>query len=81
MRAQARRKPDEITTVNQPFNPATFNFNKIRPGEILFDLVKDTGSRCTSCIKEQSKNEVECNGQVKQVQIIFSEAHSRTENI
>lgn len=40
-RAQERRKPDSINTVNQPYNPATFNFTKIKPEEILFELVKE----------------------------------------
>lgn len=40
-RAQERRKPDSINTVNQPFSPATFNFTKIKPAEILFELVKE----------------------------------------
>ncbi|KAL4238038.1 GDP-D-glucose phosphorylase [Mactra antiquata] len=43
-RAQERRKPDVINSVNQPFNPASFNFTKIKESEILFDLVKKDNS-------------------------------------
>ncbi|KAK3586856.1 hypothetical protein CHS0354_034894 [Potamilus streckersoni] len=44
-RAQERRKPAEITHVNQPFNPAGFNFTKIQPNEILFKIVKSGAKR------------------------------------
>ncbi|KAL3873175.1 hypothetical protein ACJMK2_036323 [Sinanodonta woodiana] len=44
-RAQERRKPAEITHVNQPFNPAGFNFTKIQPDEILFKMVKSGTKR------------------------------------
>ncbi|XP_075414106.1 GDP-D-glucose phosphorylase 1 [Tenrec ecaudatus] len=37
-RGVQRRRPQSIQSVRQPFDPAQFNFNKIRAGEILFRL-------------------------------------------
>ena len=37
-RATERRKPQEMTHVNQPFNKDLFNFTKIQSGEILFEM-------------------------------------------
>ncbi|XP_070576789.1 GDP-D-glucose phosphorylase 1-like [Ptychodera flava] len=37
-RATERRKPQEIQSVSQPFNPDLFNFLKIREHEILLEL-------------------------------------------
>lgn len=54
-RAQERRKPDTINTVNQPFNPASFNFTKIKPEEILFEMVRESDT-CHMC-----------NGETKQI--------------
>ncbi|KAL5008850.1 hypothetical protein ScPMuIL_014431 [Solemya velum] len=39
-RSQERRKPDEINSLQQPFQANKFNFTKIKPEEILFELVK-----------------------------------------
>ncbi|XP_040895319.1 GDP-D-glucose phosphorylase 1 isoform X2 [Toxotes jaculatrix] len=37
-----RRKPQEILSIQQEFNAGQFNFNKINPGEIIFEMIKDT---------------------------------------
>ncbi|XP_022095681.1 GDP-D-glucose phosphorylase 1-like [Acanthaster planci] len=37
-RAVERRKPQTITHVTQPFNPDIFNFTKVDPKEVLFEL-------------------------------------------
>ncbi|XP_060559862.1 GDP-D-glucose phosphorylase 1-like isoform X1 [Ruditapes philippinarum] len=55
-RAQERRKPDVIESVNQPFNPASFNFLKIKPPEILLELVKEDDSRPNNQINQAQQN-------------------------
>ncbi|KAK6475045.1 GDP-D-glucose phosphorylase 1-like [Huso huso] len=40
-RGKERRKPQEIQSIRQSFNPNQFNFNKIEPGEILFEIRKE----------------------------------------
>ncbi|XP_035827145.1 GDP-D-glucose phosphorylase 1 isoform X1 [Aplysia californica] len=42
LRATERRKPQEISSVSQPFNPKAFNFTWIKPGEVIFDLHNTT---------------------------------------
>ncbi|XP_012499181.1 PREDICTED: GDP-D-glucose phosphorylase 1 [Propithecus coquereli] len=37
-RGVQRRRPQNIKSVRQPFDPEQFNFSKIRPGEVLFRL-------------------------------------------
>ncbi|XP_057589043.1 GDP-D-glucose phosphorylase 1-like [Hippopotamus amphibius kiboko] len=37
-RGVQRRRPQSIRSVRQAFDPAQFNFNQIRPGEVLFRL-------------------------------------------
>lgn len=37
-RFKLRRKPDEIVSVTQPFDPKRFNFTKIKNEEILMNL-------------------------------------------
>ncbi|XP_028306379.1 GDP-D-glucose phosphorylase 1 [Gouania willdenowi] len=37
-----RRKPQEILSIQQEFNPKQFNFNKINPDEILFEMLEAT---------------------------------------
>lgn len=37
-----RRKPQEILSIRQEFSAEQFNFNKINPDEIIFEMVKDT---------------------------------------
>lgn len=37
-RATERRKPQEIKSTKQPYKPEDFNFNKIRPHEILMEM-------------------------------------------
>lgn len=39
-RGVQRRRPQNIRSVRQAFDPQEFNFNKIRPGEILFRLCR-----------------------------------------
>uniref|UniRef100_UPI0037E7E4F4 GDP-D-glucose phosphorylase 1 n=1 Tax=Semicossyphus pulcher TaxID=241346 RepID=UPI0037E7E4F4 len=42
-RGLERRKPQEILSIQQEFNAKQFNFNKINPEEILFEMIQDTG--------------------------------------
>ncbi|CAJ1057450.1 GDP-D-glucose phosphorylase 1 [Xyrichtys novacula] len=42
-RGTERRKPQEILSIQQEFNAKQFNFNKINPEEIIFEMIKDTG--------------------------------------
>ncbi|CAH1263414.1 GDPGP1 [Branchiostoma lanceolatum] len=37
-RAQERRAPQNIIGMNHPFDPKKFNFTKIKPGEIVFEV-------------------------------------------
>ncbi|KAF6735633.1 GDP-D-glucose phosphorylase 1 [Oryzias melastigma] len=39
-RGTERRKPQEILSIKQEFNGKQFNFNKINPDEVLFEMVK-----------------------------------------
>ena len=38
LRAQARRKPQDIQSISQPFNPDEFNFTWIGKKEVIFNL-------------------------------------------
>ncbi|XP_045308281.1 GDP-D-glucose phosphorylase 1 isoform X1 [Leopardus geoffroyi] len=40
-RGAQRRRPQSVSSVKQAFDPALFNFNKIRPGEVLFRLLRE----------------------------------------
>uniref|UniRef100_A0A8C8ZMD5 GDP-D-glucose phosphorylase 1 n=1 Tax=Prolemur simus TaxID=1328070 RepID=A0A8C8ZMD5_PROSS len=40
-RGVQRRRPQNIKSVRQAFDPEQFNFNKIRPGEVLFRLHRE----------------------------------------
>ncbi|XP_051004736.1 GDP-D-glucose phosphorylase 1 [Acomys russatus] len=40
-RGVQRRRPQNIKSVRQEFDPEKFNFNKIRPGEVLFRLQRE----------------------------------------
>ncbi|XP_036787953.1 GDP-D-glucose phosphorylase 1 isoform X1 [Manis pentadactyla] len=40
-RGVQRRRPQNIRSVKQAFDPKQFNFNKIRPGEVLFRLRRE----------------------------------------
>lgn len=42
-RGVQRRRPQNIQSVRQPFDPEQFNFNRIRPGEVLFRLHREPG--------------------------------------
>ncbi|XP_058150681.1 GDP-D-glucose phosphorylase 1 [Dasypus novemcinctus] len=42
-RGVQRRRPQNIGSVRQAFDPAQFNFNKIQPGEVLFRLHREPG--------------------------------------
>ncbi|XP_012397844.2 GDP-D-glucose phosphorylase 1 [Sarcophilus harrisii] len=42
-RGVQRRRPQNIQSVRQAFDPQQFNFSKIKPGEILFRLRRDPG--------------------------------------
>ncbi|XP_029379421.1 GDP-D-glucose phosphorylase 1 [Echeneis naucrates] len=41
-RGVERRKPQEILSIQQEFNAKEFNFNKVNPEEITFEMIKDT---------------------------------------
>ncbi|XP_032692851.1 GDP-D-glucose phosphorylase 1 [Lontra canadensis] len=40
-RGMQRRRPQNIRSVKQAFDPKQFNFNKIQPGEVLFRLLRE----------------------------------------
>ncbi|XP_034880045.1 GDP-D-glucose phosphorylase 1 isoform X1 [Mirounga leonina] len=40
-RGVQRRRPQNIRSVKQAFDPEQFNFNKVRPGEVLFRLLRE----------------------------------------
>lgn len=42
-RGVQRRRPQNIRSMRQPFDPEQFNFNKIQPGEVLFRLHQEPG--------------------------------------
>lgn len=42
-RGVQRRRPQNIRSMRQPFDPEQFNFNKIQPGEVLFRLHREPG--------------------------------------
>ncbi|XP_038074836.1 GDP-D-glucose phosphorylase 1-like [Patiria miniata] len=48
-RAIERRKPQKMTHISQPFNPDIFNFTKVNPKEVLFELCpeRDTSDSVT----------------------------------
>ncbi|XP_069018838.1 GDP-D-glucose phosphorylase 1 [Embiotoca jacksoni] len=57
-RGLERRKPQEILSIQQEFNADQFNFNKINPDEIIFEMMKgteggtalpDNGQLCRPC--------------------------------
>ncbi|XP_061578561.1 GDP-D-glucose phosphorylase 1 [Cololabis saira] len=41
-RGTERRKPEKILSIQQEFNASQFNFNKINPDEVVFEMTKDT---------------------------------------
>ncbi|XP_039987951.1 GDP-D-glucose phosphorylase 1 isoform X2 [Xiphias gladius] len=41
-RGVERRKPQEILSIQQDFDARQFNFNRINPEEIIFEMIKDT---------------------------------------
>ncbi|XP_060932523.1 GDP-D-glucose phosphorylase 1 [Limanda limanda] len=41
-RGTEKRKPQEILSIKQEFSAKQFNFNKINPEEIIFEMIKDT---------------------------------------
>lgn len=42
-RATEKRKPQEILNIQQEFNAKQFNFNKVNPEEIIFEMTKENG--------------------------------------
>ncbi|XP_028679508.2 GDP-D-glucose phosphorylase 1 [Erpetoichthys calabaricus] len=46
-RGALRRKPQEIQSIKQVFDPSQFNFNKIKSGEILFEIQRE--GHCRRC--------------------------------
>ncbi|XP_005989860.1 GDP-D-glucose phosphorylase 1 [Latimeria chalumnae] len=72
-RGSERRKPQDIQSINQHFNPSQFNFNKIKPTEIIFQIRKRTesdlghrskwgGSSEPGVSSQQELVEVSCSG-------------------
>ncbi|XP_077423311.1 GDP-D-glucose phosphorylase 1 [Vanacampus margaritifer] len=41
-RGMERRKPQEILSIQQNFNTKQFNFNKVNPDEIIFEMIKES---------------------------------------
>ncbi|XP_035011807.1 GDP-D-glucose phosphorylase 1 isoform X2 [Hippoglossus stenolepis] len=52
-RGTEKRKPQEILSIKQEFNGKQFNFNKINPEEIIFEMIKDTEGG--SALHQQSR--------------------------
>ncbi|KAM3870380.1 GDP-D-glucose phosphorylase 1 [Diretmus argenteus] len=52
-RGLERRKPQEILNIKQRFNAEQFNFNKINPEEIIFEMIKQPGGDTASPGNEQ----------------------------
>lgn len=44
-----RRKPQEILSIRQNFDPKQFNFSKINPEEVLFEMCRTDPSSTESC--------------------------------
>ena len=44
----ARRKPEAMMSVKQPFDPEKFNFNKVQDKEVVFQASPGTGSSGTA---------------------------------
>ncbi|NXQ79271.1 GDPP1 phosphorylase, partial [Nyctibius grandis] len=42
-RGAERRPPQPVRSLRQPFDPAAFNFTRIRPGEVLLRLRRAGG--------------------------------------
>nr|XP_055048954.1 GDP-D-glucose phosphorylase 1 [Misgurnus anguillicaudatus] len=59
MRGTERRKPQEIVSIRQNFDPNLFNFNKIDPKELLFELQK-VNTEATSEVRYQSGPNMRC---------------------
>ncbi|XP_053282496.1 GDP-D-glucose phosphorylase 1 isoform X2 [Pleuronectes platessa] len=52
-RGTEKRKPQEILSIKQEFNAKQFNFNKINPEEVIFEMIKDTEG--SSAMHQQSR--------------------------
>lgn len=50
-----RRKPQEILSIKQNYNAEQFNFNKIKPEEIMLDMTKHNESPDQDCIDNKDK--------------------------
>lgn len=48
-RGTERRKPQEILSIQQGFNPQQFNFNKINPDEVILEMEKDAPGGAEAC--------------------------------
>ncbi|XP_056138398.1 GDP-D-glucose phosphorylase 1 [Lampris incognitus] len=53
-RGLQRRKPQEILSIRQQFNATQFNFNKINPREVIFEMAKRPGHCAASAENERS---------------------------
>lgn len=61
-RATHRRRPQEMRSVAQPFNPNNFNFTRVKPGEILMEISRtDTTRMVDSGDKDSSKHVIVIN--------------------
>ncbi|XP_013404908.2 GDP-D-glucose phosphorylase 1 [Lingula anatina] len=55
-RGVERRKPQVIDSVNQQFNPDIFNFTKIKPSEVLFELCPTHWGQRSNGVKDVISN-------------------------
>ncbi|NP_001104198.1 GDP-D-glucose phosphorylase 1 isoform X1 [Xenopus laevis] len=46
-----RRKPEDIWSIQQKFNPNQFNYNKIKPEEIVFQMIRSETEHCVDSDK------------------------------
>ncbi|KAM9311907.1 GDP-D-glucose phosphorylase 1 [Gastrophryne carolinensis] len=48
-----RRKPQDISSIQEKFNPSQFNFNKIRSEEILFKMIRTQSEKAPTNVDER----------------------------
>ncbi|XP_070179713.1 GDP-D-glucose phosphorylase 1-like isoform X2 [Littorina saxatilis] len=70
LRAKERRKPQDIRSINQPFNPDIFNFTQVGPQELVFNLKR---------VQSNSKSSSKPSPNTLQVQKAMELEHSKEE--
>ncbi|BFZ12234.1 hypothetical protein BsWGS_15273 [Bradybaena similaris] len=61
LRATERRIPQDISSVNQPFNEHAFCFTKVKPEEVIFNLENVTSNKTAAGSPQKAwRNDVSC---------------------